>query len=128
MNVSNVKGAPAEFSPSFRVVCRVSKNTIKRRKVVKAGVIFGTANAVGTGADAVKNLTIPKSSNLNNDGTAGAEKDGVDGKIKDNIYYHEETTGGYYGDWTTERTTHIHIHIGIIMLLLSMLHPICMEC
>lgn len=111
MNVSNVKGAPAEFSPSFRVVCRVSKNTIKRRKVVKAGVIFGTANAVGTGADAVKNLTIPKSSNLNNDGTAGAEKDGVDGKIKDNIYYHEETTGGYYGDWTTrENDPHPYTH------------------
>lgn len=104
MNTNTSEGAPAEYSPSFRVICRVSKNTIKRRKVVKAGVIFGTKAAVGEGATAIANLTIPKSSNLENDGTAGAEldKNGIDGKIKDNIFYHEETENGYYTDWTTK--------------------------
>ena len=111
MNTNTSAGAPAEYTPSFRVVCRVSKNTIKRRKVIKAGVIFGTAQAVGQGAEAIAKLTIPKSTNLENDGTAGAEKDGVDGKISDNIYYHEETSGGYYGEWTTrEDDEHPYTH------------------
>lgn len=111
MNTSTVEGAPAQYSPSFRVVCRVSKNTIKRRKVVKAGVIFGTADAVGSGANAIANLTIPKSTDIEDGGTAGAEKEGVDGKIAENIYYHEETPGGYYGEWTTrEDDEHPYTH------------------
>ncbi|WP_302625934.1 carbohydrate-binding protein [uncultured Eubacterium sp.] len=117
MNTNTAAGAPAEFSPSFRVVCRVSKNTIKRRKVVKAGVIFGTTAAVGTGSQAVSKLVIKntvtgnESVDLGNGGTASADKDGVDGKIADNIYYHEETTGGYYGEWTTkEDDEHPYTH------------------
>lgn len=111
MNTDTSEGAPAEFSPSFRVVCRVSKNTIKRRKVVKAGVIFGTTKAVGTGMNAITNLTIPKAENLENNGTATSVKDGVDRKIADNIFYHEETEGGYYDEWTTkEDDAHPYTH------------------
>lgn len=110
MNTNTSVGAPAEYTPSFRVVCRVSKNTIKRKKVLKAGVIFGTAEAVGTTEeDAISKLVInnnvtgEKSDNLANNGTAGANKpNGVDGAISDNIFYHEETPEGYYDKWTTK--------------------------
>lgn len=117
MNTDTSEGAPAEYSPSFRVVCRVSKNTIKRKNVVKAGVIFGTSAAVGTGSEAISKMVIKntvtgnESDDLEDGGTTGAVKDGVDGKIADNIFYHEETPGGYYGEWTTrEDDGHPYTH------------------
>ena len=85
MNGNKDSGGVSEFSPSFRVVCRVSKNTIKTKKVSKFGVIYAIANAT--------------------DGKIRAELEDImtinkaDGK---NVKVHEETENGIYPDWTTK--------------------------
>ena len=85
MNGNKDTGGVSEFSPSFRVVCRVSKNTIKTKKVKKFGVIYAIANATDgkTRAELEDIMTINK----------------ADGKY---VKVHEETEKGIYPDWTTK--------------------------
>lgn len=114
MNTNMDTGSPSQYSPSFRVVCRVSKNTIHRRRVVKAGVIFGTAAVVNADKDGVvpeskseqrdnaeKNLVFNSDKILDNNENVGSEiKDGAC-QLTDDIFFHEETEAGYYKDYTT---------------------------
>ena len=85
MNGNKDSGGVSEFSPSFRVVCRVSKNTIKTKKVKKFGVIYAIANATDgkTRAELEDIMTIDK----------------ADDKY---VKVHEETENGIYPDWTTK--------------------------
>ena len=85
MNGNKDSGGVSEFSPSFRVVCRVSKNTIKTKKVKKFGVIYAIANATDgkTRAELEEMMTIDKADNKT-------------------IKVHEETENGIYPDWTTK--------------------------
>lgn len=85
MNGNKDSGGVSEFSPSFRVVCRVSRNTIKTKKVSKFGVIYAIANATDgkTRAELEEMMTIDKADNKT-------------------IKVHEETENGIYPDWTTK--------------------------
>lgn len=85
MNGNKDTGGVSEFSPSFRVVCRVSKNTIKTKKVKKFGVVYAIANATDgkSRAELEEIMTIDK----------------VDNKT---IKVHEETENGIYPNWTTK--------------------------
>lgn len=85
MNGNKDTGCVSEFSPSFRVVCRVSKNTIKTKKVKKFGVVYAIANATDgkSRAELEEMMTIDKADNK---------------KIK----VHEETENGIYPNWTTK--------------------------
>ena len=85
MNGNKDTGGVSEFSPSFRVVCRVSKNTIKTKKVKKFGVVYAIANATDgkSRAELEEMMKIDKADNK---------------KIK----VHEETENGIYPNWTTK--------------------------
>lgn len=85
MNGNKDSGGVSEFSPSFRVVCRVSKNTIKTKKVSKFGVIYAIANAADgkSRAELEEMMTIAKADNKT-------------------IKVHEETENGIYPNWTTK--------------------------
>ena len=85
MNGNKDSGGVSEFSPSFRVVCRVSRNTIKTKKVSKFGVIYAIANATDgkTRAELEEMMTIDKADNKT-------------------IKVHEETENGIYPDWSTK--------------------------
>ena len=85
MNGNKDSGGVSEFSPSFRVVCRVSKNTIKTKKVSKFGVIYAIANATDgkTRAELEEMMKIDKADNKT-------------------IKVHEETDKGIYPYWTTK--------------------------
>ena len=85
MNGNKDTGGVSEFSPSFRVVCRVSKNTIKTKKVKKFGVVYAIANATDgkSRAELEEMMKIDKADNK---------------KIK----VHEETKNGIYPNWTTK--------------------------
>lgn len=85
MNGNKDSGGVSEFSPSFRVVCRVSRNTIKTKKVSKFGVIYAIANAT--------------------DGKSRAELEEmmkIDKADNKTIKVHEETENGIYPNWTTK--------------------------
>ena len=85
MNGNKDTGGVSEFSPSFRVVCRVSKNTIKTKKVKKFGVVYAIANAT--------------------DGKSRAELEEmmkIDKANNKTIKVHEETENGIYPNWTTK--------------------------
>ena len=85
MNGNKDTGGVSEFSPSFRVVCRVSKNTIKTKKVKKFGVVYAIANATDgkSRAELEEMMTIDKADNKT-------------------IKVHEETENGIYPNWTTK--------------------------
>lgn len=85
MNGNKDTGGVSEFSPSFRVVCRVSKNTIKTKKVKKFGVVYAIANATDgkSRAELEEMMTIDKADNKT-------------------IKVHEETKNGIYPNWTTK--------------------------
>lgn len=85
MNGNKDSGGVSEFSPSFRVVCRVSRNTIKTKKVSKFGVIYAMPKATDgkTKAELEDIMTINKA-------------DDKYAKV------HEETENGIYPDWTTK--------------------------
>ena len=85
MNGNKDTGGVSEFSPSFRVVCRVSKNTIKTKKVKKFGVVYAIANATDgkSRAELEEMMTIDKADNKT-------------------IKVHEETEHGIYPNWTTK--------------------------
>lgn len=85
MNGNKDTGGVSEFSPSFRVVCRVSKNTIKTKKVKKFGVVYAIANATDgkSRAELEEMMTIDKADNTT-------------------IKVHEETENGIYQNWTTK--------------------------
>lgn len=85
MNGNKDSGGVSEFSPSFRVVCRVSKNTIKTKKVDKFGVIYAMPKATDgkTKAELKDIMKIDKADNKT-------------------IKVHEETENGIYPNWTTK--------------------------
>ena len=85
MNGNKDSGGVSEFSPSFRVVCRVSRNTIKTKKVSKFGVIYAIANAT----DGKKRAELEEMMKI----------DKADNKT---IKVHEETENGIYPNWTTK--------------------------
>ncbi|RGF51538.1 hypothetical protein DW006_05245 [Eubacterium sp. AF36-5BH] len=85
MNGNKDSGGVSEFSPSFRVVCRVSRNTIKTKKVSKFGVIYAMPKATDgkTRAELEEMMKIDKADNKT-------------------IKVHEETKDGIYPNWTTK--------------------------
>lgn len=86
MNTNPEKGGVSEFNPSFRVVCRVSKNTIKRKKVVSYGVIYANFEDKLT-EDTLKEVMVAKS---------------IPEAYKDKVYVHNTTEAGVYKSWTTQ--------------------------
>lgn len=89
MNGNKEIGGVSEFSPSFRVVCRVSRKTIKTKKVKKFGVIYAIK---GEAADSNRE-TLEKIMTFD-----GADKN-------ENVKVHEETPDGVYQEWTTKDGT-----------------------
>ena len=86
MNGNKDKGGVSEYSPSFRVVCRVSKNTIKGKKVKKFGVVYAIkGETVGKDRKQLEKLMT---------------KEGASGNS--NVKVHEETPNGVYADWSTK--------------------------
>lgn len=85
MNGNKDSGGVSEFSPSFRVVCRVSKKTIKTKKVSTFGVIYAMPKATDgkTKAELKDIMTITNADNKT-------------------IKVHEETKDGIYPNWTTK--------------------------
>ena len=86
MNGNKDKGGVSEYSPSFRVVCRVSKNTIKGKKVNKFGVIYAIKG------EAVKQNREQLEKLMTIEGASG----------NSNVKVHEETPNGVYADWSTK--------------------------
>ena len=87
MNTNSAEGGVSEFNPSFRVVCRVSKNTIKRKDVKRFGVIYGRSSE----------LDVDDKSKL-------AEEMVLEpaDAYKDYVYIHNSTDAGVYKNWTTK--------------------------
>ena len=86
MNGNKDKGGVSEYSPSFRVVCRVSKNTIKGKKVKKFGVVYAIKG------EAVKQNREQLEKLMTIEGASG----------NSNVKVHEETPNGVYKDWSTK--------------------------
>ena len=93
MNGNKDKGGVSEYSPSFRVVCRVSKNTIKGTKVKKFGVVYAIkGETVGKDREQLEKLMT---------------KEGASGNS--NVKVHEETPNGVYKDWSTKAVSYTHL-------------------
>lgn len=95
-----IKEEYLKYSPSFRVVCRVSKNTIKGKKVKKFGVVYAIkGETVGKDREQLEKLMT---------------KEGASGNS--NVKVHEETPNGVYADWSTKDGQSSLQNIGVTMV------------
>lgn len=100
MNTSTSEGSVSEFNPSFRVVYRVAKNTIKRNQVVKRGIIYGLTDKFEEGYEA-KNIMVLDQTTLDTCGvnqTSSFDSEKYDGIIYSHITNEEV---GIYQNWTS---------------------------
>lgn len=98
INTNPAVGGVSEFNPSFRAVCRVSKNTIKRKKVVSYGVIYANFEDKLT-EDTLREIMVV---NLDEETSQAVVSESIPEAYKDKVYVHNTTEAGVYKSWTTQ--------------------------